>query len=103
MHQTSAVRLGNLAHLYIKYYVEEYLGDCHIMYNNYAIRSMHVLHSKSLYLFSAEPAHIDKAKEIVKKMTFNYQSDAFENPGNGGGLCRIVYYLLSIRVYIPGV
>ena len=30
---------------------------------------------------AAETAEIDKAKEIIKKMTFNYQSDSFENPG----------------------
>ena len=30
---------------------------------------------------SATAEQIDKAKEVVKKLTFNYQSDAFENPG----------------------
>ena len=24
---------------------------------------------------------VDKAKEIVKKLTFSYESDSFENPG----------------------
>ena len=31
----------------------------------------------------AESAEIAKAKEIIKKMTFNYQPDTFENPGRG--------------------
>ncbi len=29
----------------------------------------------------ADTAQIDKAKEVIKKLTFNFQSDAFENPG----------------------
>ena len=29
----------------------------------------------------AESEEIAKAKEIIKKMTFNYQPDTFENPG----------------------
>lgn len=29
----------------------------------------------------AKSEEIDKAKEIIRKMTFNYESDTFENPG----------------------
>ena len=29
---------------------------------------------------SASAEQIDKAKEIIKKLTFNFQSEAFENP-----------------------
>ena len=32
-------------------------------------------------MFVAEPPEVDKAKEIIKKMTFNYESNTFENPG----------------------
>ena len=33
---------------------------------------------------TVEASHeqIDKAKEIVKKLTFNFQSESFENPGS---------------------
>lgn len=30
---------------------------------------------------AASTEQIDKAKEIIKKLTFKYQPDAFENPG----------------------
>ena len=30
--------------------------------------------------YSASTEQIDKAKEIIKKLTFNFQSEAFENP-----------------------
>ena len=33
-----------------------------------------------LLLESASVEQIDKAKDIIKKLTFNFQSDAFENP-----------------------
>ena len=33
-----------------------------------------------LLLESASVKQIDKAKEVIKKLTFNFQSDAFENP-----------------------
>jgi len=32
-------------------------------------------------LLTASNEQMDKAKEIIKKLTFNFQSDAFENPG----------------------
>ena len=33
-----------------------------------------------LLLESASVEQIDKAKDIIMKLTFNFQSDAFENP-----------------------
>ena len=32
------------------------------------------------FYYSASTEQIDKAKEIIKKLTFNFQSEAFENP-----------------------
>ena len=32
------------------------------------------------FLCAASTEQIDKAKEIIKKLTFNFQSEAFENP-----------------------
>ena len=33
-------------------------------------------------IFVATTEQIDKAKEVIKKLTFEFQSDSFENPGN---------------------
>ena len=30
----------------------------------------------------AKTEQIDKAKDVIKKLTFEFQSDSFENPGN---------------------
>ena len=35
----------------------------------------------SIIAISANTEQIDKAKEIIKKLTFKYQPDSFENPG----------------------
>ena len=32
------------------------------------------------FYHSASAEQTDKAKEIIKKLTFNFQSEAFENP-----------------------
>ena len=37
--------------------------------------------SLSLSCLSATNEQVDKAKEIIKKLTFHFQSEAFENPG----------------------
>ena len=51
-------------------------------------RNIHVLESqqnntyfKVMYVHAASTEQIDKAKEVIKKLTFKYQPDAFENPG----------------------
>ena len=35
-----------------------------------------------MFLHVATTEQIDKAKEVIKKLTFEFQSDSFENPGN---------------------
>ena len=37
--------------------------------------------ASTLPIHTATEEQIDKAKEIIKKLTFKFQSDAFENPG----------------------
>lgn len=34
-----------------------------------------------VYVSAAQSELVDKAKEIVKKLTFSFESDSFENPG----------------------
>jgi len=34
------------------------------------------------FFITASEEQIDKAKEIIKKLTFNFRSDDFENPGS---------------------
>ena len=45
---------------------------------------------------AASIEQIDKAKEIIKKLTFNFQSDAFENPGKK--LCRIAHPCITHHI-----
>ena len=35
----------------------------------------------------ASTEQIDKAKEVIKKLTFEFQSDSFENPGIQNSCC----------------
>ena len=44
--------------------------------------SLTIILSQSYYVIhAASTEQIDKAKEVIKKLTFKYQPDAFENPG----------------------
>ena len=61
----------------------------------YVYVRIHVLHLFSMYVricitHTASTEQIDKAKEIMKKLTFKYQPDAFENPGVPSFKCQ--YY-----------
>ena len=41
-----------------------------------------------IIIYTAPPEMVDKAKEIVKKLTFGFESDAFENPGERGYILK---------------
>lgn len=50
-------------------------GDIFRIVHNYCA------HKLCCYLLPAQLEVVDKAKEVVKKLTFSFESDAFENPG----------------------
>ena len=51
----------------------EFLSTCSIYGNDLLVLIV-------LFLISATVEAIDVAKNVIKKLTFNFQSDAFENP-----------------------
>ena len=50
---------------------------------------------KYCFCFIATTQQIDKAKEVIKKLTFEFQSESFENPG-------ILHLSISMCVYRVG-
>ena len=48
--------------------------------SDWACFPMYLPHN-NIIAISANTEQIDKAKDIIKKLTFKYQPDSFENPG----------------------
>ena len=69
--------------LAVSYTVHMYIPQQHMLVQYV----MHINVDISMYI--AQPEQIDAAKDVIKKLTFPFDSESFENPGmytNGGML-----------------
>ena len=50
---------------------------------------------KLLLLFTASDVHVDKAKEVIKKLMFTYNPESFENPSEWSSLAVYLCMFMS--------